>query len=1697
MSEAMKLAVLCFAGALAGMASAQTLPDAGGIPTASSTFPVEHGFVNLANGALHLEIPVVNYSQRGNIQQPITIVYDSNIWKANYNSSLNSSYWAPNAISPAGNTTTGGWYVSFAQQNQSMAFLSALSFICASNGAGGELIPGFTWIDQHGTTHAFPTIVTAGGGGLSSCTGTDGKQYTMNTNASAYAVDGSGYLGVVGFNPAQGTNFSLNVYDKDGTLVASNSFNQPLISTVGGIKVTTGPMLPVDRNGNTTYVTSSIPQDSIGRALLADSGIITQTGGGQVEYLTVPVAGGGTATYTINYEYVPVQTSFGVSYITDPQGEQMLVVQSIVLPDGSSYSFGYNQSSFGEVTSMTLPHGGQVTFQYQTAPGLNISNADTTTVLPTRWVQSHTGSDGTTTFQWSESSSSPYSQAGTTCHYIQNQLTTLSAQNTYKFSHCGGNILLQETDHGVANSTQIDAVDLYSYDTTHACPSWSEWVPGSFYNLPYTYTTQPCTGFMWMNLTGKTTKLLPPPGSSAATLTTDIQYVYGNPGTGRPTAVKQWDYYAASPTSLPDNPPGLPTRETDFTYGYVVNGQLFPTEIDERGSAGAIAASTYYTYDEAAYQSGAAPSTTPNHNDAYVTGNRGNVTTVTRCCGWNGTSYAALSSHIYYDDAGAVTATVDPNGNKSSMQYDPTDLYPQTVTLPPTGSPAVSHVIQQVYDFNSGQLQKVTDQNNATTIYGWDSIGRPSTIQVQYPGLSSPITLQTTTYPTANETEVSVLQSSGVYLSAASIVDSYGRPAQGVQSGTTSETTYDAQGRKYSVTNAHLSTPSSTDGTTYYYYDELNRPKTIKIPNGYSTSYTYSQNSVTITDPTGRSKQTTSDAFGDTVTVLEPNASGVLTYATNYQYNWQGQPVGVQQQGGTTDTTQWRQRSFAYDGAGRLISQTTPEAGTATFAYDNNGNVVRATNQNGSNNTTTSSYDALNRIISNAISGGPTYTYTYDGQDASGDTYGKGRLTGTSNGSNVQTLYQHDAMGRVISTAYCLPSDCTFTYGAQAQYDYQNNMTSLTYPDGRAIQWTYDQLNHPLSQTYASFKSSTVGTPYAASLSYYPSGQFQQGSFGGIIQAGATYDADQNLSSLAYTVNGTPIVEKTYAWDTNATNLVTVNDLAAGRTQNYSYDEMNRLSTMSDTGTTTNACTAGLPGVPATSQIYTIDPWGNLQASGTFSFQATVGANNQIAPGEGYQYDSAGNQTQDALGNSYSYRSDGLMNGSNGWSYTYDALGQRVRKDGTSANEYFYFGGRLLAMRNPSTGAWTDRIYGPTGALATVPGTVTGAPVYRLSDHLGSLHYTIGASGTIQGVSSVYPFGESATNSTGDNFVFTDHERDTENNTDATLYRHYASTQGRWLSPDPSNGSYVLTDPQSLNRYAYLTNRPMAHTDRLGLDDDDDDDDGGGGDDDDDDGGWSGDDGGGGDPGYIDSSDSGDALQGSSDPGGAPVYAIGWFVVNGSTYGVGDYAQNVSDSTQGLEQDGLADYPYLQGMFHGAGQPYWGGAYKTVVAATKQVVLSVATIPLAPLMEFGLAAQTAEAGLSAESAEVATEGAGELSGTIRASFANGRYTSYVTKADTLVYRGENIGQGVGRFFGTVRPMNSLDAEMMYNTLKWGNYGQVVSTYMVPAGTRVFVGEVAGGTGTQMFINSADVSGVQLLSQETLFESFLQAAGRVW
>ena len=67
--------------------------------------------------------------------------------------------------------------------------------------------------------------------------------------------------------------------------------------------------------------------------------------------------------------------------------------------------------------------------------------------------------------------------------------------------------------------------------------------------------------------------------------------------------------------------------------------------------------------------------------------------------------------------------------------------------------------------------------------------------------------------------------------------------------------------------------------------------------------------------------------------------------------------------------------------------------------------------------------------------------------------------------------------------------------------------------------------------------------------------------------------------------------------------------------------------------------------------------------------------------------------------------------------------------------------------------------------------------------------------------------------------ISTGKERDSESGNDYFGARYYASTMGRFLSPDPSGLVYAdPKNPQSLNLYANVLNNPLKYTDPTGLD---------------------------------------------------------------------------------------------------------------------------------------------------------------------------------------------------------------------------------------------------------------------------------------
>jgi RHS repeat-associated protein len=150
-----------------------------------------------------------------------------------------------------------------------------------------------------------------------------------------------------------------------------------------------------------------------------------------------------------------------------------------------------------------------------------------------------------------------------------------------------------------------------------------------------------------------------------------------------------------------------------------------------------------------------------------------------------------------------------------------------------------------------------------------------------------------------------------------------------------------------------------------------------------------------------------------------------------------------------------------------------------------------------------------------------------------------------------------------------------------------------------------------------------------------------------------------------------------------------------------------------------------------------------------------------------------------------------------------------------------------------------------TGLAVTITGGGAGGGSsetvhWLVTDHLGTPRMIIDQSGTLATIKrhDYLPFGEelfagtggrSATNGygcppdqqncTGDKVrqQFTSQERDVETGLDYFGARYYASTQGRFSSPDPLLGSGKPASPQSWNRYAYVGNNPLAYIDPDGM----------------------------------------------------------------------------------------------------------------------------------------------------------------------------------------------------------------------------------------------------------------------------------------
>ncbi len=294
--------------------------------------------------------------------------------------------------------------------------------------------------------------------------------------------------------------------------------------------------------------------------------------------------------------------------------------------------------------------------------------------------------------------------------------------------------------------------------------------------------------------------------------------------------------------------------------------------------------------------------------------------------------------------------------------------------------------------------------------------------------------------------------------------------------------------------------------------------------------------------------------------------------------------------------------------------------------------------------------------------------------------------------------------------------------------------------------------------------------------------------------------------------------------------------------QSYTYDELNRLSSVQETTTSWsrtyhydafgNRAMRGAVPTPAAAPLCAEDDAGlgcSTQAGTTADKPGFVPASNRLT-GDWASYDLAGNLL---------WYKDPLSSGARQWSAAYDANNKQSQFcagasgpcTGTTAT--YEYDGQGNRIKKTTAARSTTFVYDAFGMLtaeySTAPPTTAGGRFFRTTDHLGSTRLVTDHEGGCKVWQDFYPFGERILGdaSTGrqgwtcyggagtDPFAqeFTAKERDEESGLDYFNARYFMERAGRFTSPDPELAGVKIGDPRSWNAYSYALDNPLRYVD--------------------------------------------------------------------------------------------------------------------------------------------------------------------------------------------------------------------------------------------------------------------------------------------
>lgn len=574
-------------------------------------------------------------------------------------------------------------------------------------------------------------------------------------------------------------------------------------------------------------------------------------------------------------------------------------------------------------------------------------------------------------------------------------------------------------------------------------------------------------------------------------------------------------------TKVIGNFSGAGTKTEEYTYDnstgdtYYI-ARLLTSQTTVNNGASAFSNREEYTY------SGWLPTQVKKkgHNTDFITENLiydsfGNITRQTLTVPGG----APRTVNMEYDATGRyLTKKTDPDGMATSFTYNTstgtlasqTNPYGQTKTYSyDTWNRVLSNT-----DFVGAVTTGISyqkDANNNTVITESDSEGRSSISIVN---------------PLGQTTETRVKDLSGQYI---------GKAFQ-----------YDAYGRK--TGESEPAQPGSYNQWNYTEYDEYDRVKKQTSFTGQVTSIAYSGLSTTVNDGT-KSVTTTSNALGHTVSVQDPGGTVNYTYFANGK-------LKTADYGGISQTVE-------QDGWGRKTKLTDPSAGQYQYEYDGFGQLTKETTPKG---VTDYTYDAYGKITQKKLNGDNTgiqLDYTYDAVTK--------LLTGSTmtnaDGNNAVYSYIYDQDKRLSSitednlharfvTGYTYNSNNRIATESHEARNKLNNITvtktiEMQYQNGELLQTTLQGTGQIVWKVNSIDNKGRISTVLQ----------------GGSLKTTFLYDSyGLPQQQMVERISGTPatLMTQGYSFDSQRGLLNSRSNSALSWSENFSYDNLNRLTDFND-----------------------------------------------------------------------------------------------------------------------------------------------------------------------------------------------------------------------------------------------------------------------------------------------------------------------------------------------------------------------------------------------------------------------------------------------------------------------------------------------------------------------------------------------------